>query len=365
MAVSSWQWLWDFEREAYRNGDAARVRLASFRSAAYQVSHDAPDEKLAINETGRELARQLGEPWWEMFYEHWCIEVLLFGKQQPKRALDRVVRAVFETSKPAFAAFPQRISLQMNLIAAYSKLDPIGYQSELRGVFAHIEAECAESPDNRAYYLQLWGYFLEQIDDVGAIDAAYDYLQAAEESGADHYVWDALSMICTALIRFDPEAARDQLRDLATLGEEIARREAQNGGVTAFLMWRALAARWDGQENEAQRFCRRAMTLQSRLPPPRNSALFGAVEFHLAGGDLERALQICQTDVRILHAHELTFLLADARLRKCRLLLQLGRNSDFSREAKRVRRVAALLPSQGHWEARIEELEKSAGVSGV
>ncbi|MBW3634964.1 MAG: hypothetical protein KY445_00685 [Armatimonadetes bacterium] len=91
MAVSSWQWLWDFEDRARRDGDAARVRLATYYEIAERVPFDSPDEQLAIYEAARALAIQLGERWFEMFYEHWVIEVLLFGKQQPRLALDRAV----------------------------------------------------------------------------------------------------------------------------------------------------------------------------------------------------------------------------------------------------------------------------------
>ncbi len=359
MALDSWQWLWDFEDRARREGDASRVRLATFYEIAERIPHDSPDEQLAAYEAARALAIQLGERWCELFYEHWVIEVMIFGKQQPRQALDRAVRAVFETSKPEFSAFPQRLDLQMNLASAYAVIDPIGYETELRALFAHIEAGCDQFCDGRVYYCQLWGYFLERIEDPGAVDAGYRYLEAAEESGDDHYISDAFALLCAALVEFDPTNARLQLRDLAATGEAGARREAHNRRIASFLMWRALAARWDGQESEAKRFYRQAMTLQNRLPPPRASALFGAMEFHLAGGDIEKALQICQAKIRILHAHKLTFFVADCRLKKCRLLHQLGR--DISQDAKRLRRVAAKLRSKEHWEKRLGELEALAG----
>jgi hypothetical protein len=297
----------------------------------------------------------MGEPWWEMFYEHWFIEVLLFGKHEPQRALDHAIRAVLETSKPQFDHFPQRVSLQMNLAAAYMGIDAIGYETELRAVFSHIKSLCADCAEQQVYYLQLWGYFLELIEDEGAIDAALEYLAGAEDEGSDHYIWDALSMLCTALVRFDEAAARSQLRELAMAGEEIARREGRSRGVCTFEMWQALGARFEGDEAQAKRQYRRAMTLQKRLTKPQNSALFGAMKFHEAGGELERALQICQADIRILQAHRLTFVVAQRRLEKCQLLKQMGR--DFDKDAKRLRRVAAGMKSKSHWEARLAELE--------
>ncbi len=353
--ASSWEWIWEFEQRAVWAEDVSRVRLARMHLSAYEISHDLPDQKLEIYRAARDLAIQLGEPWWEMFYEHWIIEVLLFGKNLPHEALDHAVRAVFRVSQPQFDALPERVGLQINLASAYTYIDPIGYESELRALFPHIEAGCEQLPEYRAYHHQVWGYFLEFLGDAGALDAAYRYLGRADEVDADHYRWDAMKMLCTTLYRFNRETAREQLGEWAALGEQIARRESRNRGVSEFLMWRAVAARWDGQEPEAQRLYRQSLMLQMRLAPPRNVAFEAAIAFHEEGGELERALQICQADVRILQSHGLTFILAQRRLEKCRLLLALGR--DFYKDAQRLRRVAAKLKSRAHWEAKIAELE--------
>lgn len=356
--MRSWQWLWDFERAAMAANDTARIHLAGLHREANRVGHDAPDQKLAIYEEGRGLAVQLREPWWEMFYEHWVIEVLLFGKQKPREALDRAVRAVFEVRKPIYDAFPQRVGLHMNLAAAYMGIDPIGYEKELRAVFPYIQSGCEQFPDFQAYYAQLWGYFLESIEDDGAVGAAWEYLFRAEETGSAHYIWDALHMLCSTLYRFEPEMARLQIGELATLGEELARVEKRNRGITSFLMWQAVAARWEGDETAAKRLYQRSWLMQSRLPVPRNSAHYPAIAFHEVGGDLESALKICQLSIRVLRQHELTFLEVQRRLKKCQLLGQLGR--DFSRDAARLRSVADQLPSREHWEKRLLELEQGA-----
>jgi hypothetical protein len=355
--MNSWQWIWESQDEAQRSGDRERMRLTQIYLDAHALSYDLPDEKLALFESGRELANQLGEPWWSMFYEHWSIETLLYGKQQPLAALDRVVRAVLEVRKPVYDGFPQRVDLYLNLTGAYLSIDPIGYESKLREAFVYIEKECADNLDKRAYFAQLQGYFLEATEDKTAIDVAWGYLQRAEEADSEHFQWDALYLLSSTLYRFEREMARYHLEEIAQLGEEIAKREKRNRGVAAFRMWRALAARWGGDESAAAGFYARAVEMQKRVPPPRNDIHFAAMAFHREGGELEGALRIIQQSLRILRAHGLTFLEAQRRFDKCELLAQMGR--DWSRDALRLQRVAAKLPSKSHWESKIARLRGS------
>jgi tetratricopeptide (TPR) repeat protein len=352
--MNPWQWIWESQDEAQRSGDYERMRLTQIYLDAHALSYDLPDEKLALFESGRALATQLGEPWWAMFYEHWAIETLLYGKQQPLAALDRVVRAVLEVRKPVYDGFPQRVDLYLNLTGAYLSIDPIGYEGKLREVFVYLEKECADNLDKRAYFAQLQGYFLEAIGDKTAIDVAWGYLQRAEDAESEHFQWDALYLLSSTLYRFEREMARFHLADIAQLGEEIAKREKRNRGIAAFRMWRAVAARWNGDEAGAAKLYERAVEMQKRVPTPRNDIHFAAMAFHREAGEWEDALRIIQQSLRILRSHGLTFLEAQRRFDKCELLAQMGR--DWSRDARRLEHVAAKLLSESHWKAKIAQL---------
>ncbi|HEX9998582.1 MAG TPA: hypothetical protein VGB45_15690 [Abditibacterium sp.] len=353
--MNPWEWLWQFEEDAVLSGDRERLRLAQIYVEAHRISNDNPAAKLALYEIGRDLATQLQEPWWELFYEHWAIEVLLYGLQKPKIALDRVVRAVVEARKPQYDAFPQRTDLHLNLIGAYMGIDPIGYEAKLREAFAHIKIECDYAVEKQAYHAQLWGYFLEMTRSESAVEAAWDYLALAEAANSEHFQWDALHLLCLCLFRFDLETAHLELEELASFGEEVARRESQNRGVAAFLMWRALAARWNGDETGAARWYRRAWETQKRSAPPQIDVHVAAIAWHRAGGDDLGALRICQQSLRILRRHELHFHEAQRRVEKCEILAAMGR--DLARELKRLERVAQKLPSKAFWESEILRLK--------
>ena len=134
---SFWQWMRDFHFRAVENGDFERMQLAILWERSVELSYERPDEKLAILEQAGALARKLNEPYWDMFFDHWKIEVLLYEKHQPAAALKLAARSAFEVRKPLYDAFAYRPQITLSLTACYLKLDPIGYEPMLREAFEY------------------------------------------------------------------------------------------------------------------------------------------------------------------------------------------------------------------------------------
>lgn len=352
---SAGDWIRDFYQKAKREGDEARLGLLDFYTRAVDIGYERPDERLAHYEAGRVAARQLNEPWWEMCFEHWKIETLLFAKQDARAALDLAARAVAEVAKPRYAQLPERASLNLNLVSAYVHLDPIGHQAKIRAAFGYIGEHCVMFHEFRPYHAQQWAAFLDAVCDPGALEAAWEHLQLAEESGSDHYRMGALLLLCKVLVQSEPPAARLLLAELSREAERCARSEGRERAIASALMWRALAVRYDGDEAEARELYERAWAIQNRMTTPRNAVNFAAVAFHRQREEWDEALRACQAELRVLRAHHLTFLEAKRRFLKCELLQQSGR--DWTREAARLRQVAAQLPSQKHWHAQLDALD--------
>ncbi len=70
---SAWDWIGQYTDDALREGDGPKLRLCMISIWAEQVPPSDPAAKLAFYQQGTTLARQLKEPWWEMFYTHWEI----------------------------------------------------------------------------------------------------------------------------------------------------------------------------------------------------------------------------------------------------------------------------------------------------
>ena len=321
---------------------------------AEQIPPSDPAAKLAMFAQGTTLARQLNEPWWEMFYTHWEIETLLHKQARPQAALDLAARAAFEMRKPIYDGFPQRPALKLNLISCYLYLDPIGYQTQLREAFENLQAECEQWSEFRCYYAQQWGHFLNDIEDAGALDAAWQYLRLSQQTANAWDIKCALTLLCLVLWRVDEPLARQIGAEIAADCEGLARQEAQIDDIAMMQMWQAVAARARGDEAAARSFYNRAWQTQKRAPHPRNDVHGAAIKFHELNGELTEALQVCQREIRILRRHKLRFLEVKRRFTKCELLKQLGRPTQ--REIARTHQVAGELKSWAYWENKLDLL---------
>ncbi len=351
---SSWDWIGQYTDDALQEGDGQKLRLSMISVYAEQIPPSDPAGKLAMFRQGVALAKQLNEPWWEMFYAHWEIETLLHKQARPQEALAVAARANVEIRKPIYDHFPQRCGLQLNLVSCYLYLDPIGYETQLREAFAPLEKECAQWSEFECYYAQQWGHFLNDIEDERALDAAWEYLRLAQISAA---AWDlkcALTLLCLVLWRAQPDLAHQIGGELAADCETLAREENQFDDIAMMQMFQAVAARSHGDEQSAQSFYRRAWQTQKRAPHPRNDVHGAAIKFHEIGGEIEKALAVCQQEIRILRRHKLRFLEVKARLKKCELLKQI--NHPIERDIARTRAAACELKSRDYWDAKLEAL---------
>ena len=351
---SSWDWIGQFTDDALQSGDSQKLRLSMISVYAEQIPPSDPAGKLAMFRQGVALARQLNEPWWEMFYAHWEIETLLHKQARPQEALAVAARANVEIRKPIYDHFPQRCALQLNLVSCYLYLDPIGYQTQLREAFAPLKAECAQWSEFECYYAQQWGHFLNDIEDDGALDAAWEYLRLAQVSAT---AWDlkcALTLLCLVLWRVQPDLAGQIGGEIAADCEVLAREEDQLDDIAMMQMFQAVAARSHGDEQSAQLFYNRAWQTQKRAPAPRNDVHGAAIKFHEIGGEIEKAVEVCQDEIEILAEHQLKFLEVKRRFKKCELLKQANR--PLESEIEPLRAAASELKSRDYWDAKLEAL---------
>ena len=351
---SFWQWMRDFHFRAVENGDFERMQLAVLWEQSVELSYERPDEKLAILEQAGALARKLNEPYWDMFFDHWKIEVLLYEKHQPAAALKLAARSAFEVRKPIYDAFAYRPQITLSLTACYLKIDPIGYEPMLREAFEYARGQCQNDEELKPYFAQQWSRFLEAVGAPDAVEANWRHLYAAYQSGTEHYILFALVHLCSTLASYDLPAARSHVGEFAALGIELCRMEERDREAAMFTMWRAVAARWDGDEIEARKSYARAYELQKRLTSPHNAIDFAATIYHETLGEWDEALRVVENEIEVLKSHELAFLEAKRTLKQIELLRKLNR--DCAEASARLREVASGLKSREYWDAKLREL---------
>ncbi|HKB38658.1 MAG TPA: hypothetical protein VKD72_19595, partial [Gemmataceae bacterium] len=118
----------------------------------------------------------------------------------------------------------------------------------------------------------------------------------------------------------------EALREWSGEGEALARRTDEHLKVAEFLLWQALLARRDGDEELARRHLRRALSRSRRVRSLPGTAYYNVLcAYHELGGELDRALEVRDLELRRLEGKGRLHDETRCRVKRCRLLGQLGR----------------------------------------
>jgi hypothetical protein len=317
------QLLWTFER-------------------AMSFKETDPDQALTILREGRQQAQSLQEPRWVLFFDHWQLQILLFHKFDYRAILDLAVRAVVEACQPSLADFPQRVCLHEDLIFAYATIDPIGYADRIEQALDYMRREitpgmeCVHCIEGCRAHFEL---SRERWDE--ARTCALRALSLADDAGSAHYAASAYQRLCLAAWYIKDLTA---LADWAVVGEAAAVRSDRRSLIAEFILWQAVTARHTRDEGSAQRLLRSAGARMNRLAVPPSEEYFEALcGFHELGGKITRALHVRDKQLATVADSGQLAYECRVRLRRCRLLVQLGQLQPADRESAReaVRKLRA------------------------
>lgn len=331
--MSEWTWVYDFRRRARETGDAARIKLYDLYSEANSFKHSDPDHAIALLDEGRALARTLGEPWWDLFFQHWHLQFAIYYKGDYVRARDLAVRAVVEARRPVYTQLPQRICLHEDLIAIYVGTDPAGHAGLIRDAMAYMESEITPDLQCRLCLQELRAGFALDLDRVDeAATEAMCYLSMSD-SDAYHLV-GAHSLLCQVAYRRGDWAT---LREHAEAGEVIATRKNRVSHMAESVAWQALVARHEGREEAGRRLYRRATALVGRGKAVPEQSYFSALSaYHEVGEQLHLALRTRRRQLDGLIGKGRIAAEAHCRIEVCRLLARLGHPTAADIAASRV-----------------------------
>jgi hypothetical protein len=342
--MSDGDWFDEYGWDALRRGDEQRVRLARLHHEAYGYRETDPDRALALIAEGRRWAERLREPWWVLYYDHYRVHALLHFKQDYRDVLDLAVRNTLEARKPAYAAFPRRLLIHDDLVAAYTGIDPVGYAGPICEALAWLDAEAPAAGEDR--YMLLGGVrqvALEVGDLAGAEEAVQRTLALADADPdcgmAQHFLVFSYAALVDLCWRRGDWA---RLAEAAATGEELAREVGHKVELAGFWMWQALLARRSGAEGRATALYRKASAAMARVRMPPDPSYFDAeCTFHELAEGPARALGVRERELRAIAGRGRLAYECACHLKRCRLLAKLGRlrEEDLAAAREAARRL--------------------------
>jgi hypothetical protein len=331
--MSIWDWIRDYLEQAARDGHAERLRLGDFHPRAYALRETDPGAMLTVLDEGRRHAQALEEPWWEVFFEHWCIQCLLWCKLDYRDVLDRAVANVLRIRRPGFEAFPLRLRVHRLLVAAYLNIDPLGYAEQILEAIIHLEAELENWENGEEKYLVLgdrMAFHLELEEWEAAAAMGARLLRWAD---ADAWRYNARLHLVYTYGNFCALAHRKEdweaLANWSRLGEPLAAAEKYQMRGAEFVLWQALLLRRAGDEHGGLRLHRQGLARLAPLGKPPTAAVFDAIcAFHACAGEVEQELEARRSELSTLLDRGRLADEARCRIHICHLLRRLGRPRD-------------------------------------
>jgi hypothetical protein len=356
--MSIWDWIRDYLAQAARNNDTEKLRLGEFHPRAWDSRETDPDRTLALYEEGRRHAQALGEPWWEAFFEFWCIQSLIWFKVDYRTVLDRAVQSVLNMRKPLFHLFPLRFATGRNLIAAYLNIDPLGYAEQILEAITHLEAELAHMGDGEDKYLvqgDRMAFHFELGQWQEAEDGAMQLLRWASIDGDDneavHHSIYTYSSLCEIAYR---KQDWDALANWARTGESLAWKNQRQMQMAEFALWQAFLARREEDEARGRQLSRRATARLTRLgTPPSRAAIDALCGFHALAGEYATALEVRRRELSAIVERGRFADEARCRIHICHLLHRLGEELDADLSATHA--AIARLKKPERYQAELQQ----------
>lgn len=345
--MSVWNWIHAFMKRV--EDDPERQDLYFRFSDALECREADPGRTIAMFEEGRHIARDLDEPWWDLFYEHWILQTLLFYSHDYTRVVDRAVKATLEMTKPPFRDFPQRVCLHEDLIYSYVGIDPEGYAPKIEQALEYMKREVHPNLECNHCLLGCRTTFelnREKFDVAQA--SAERELDLAEQKASDHYAGEALRTLCQLALHRKDYAT---MLELAQEGEKRIARLEREGQTAEFLMYQTVG--WTAMEEtrNAQRCYGKAIPKIKGLAVPNEELYETLIAYQEALGDREKALRFRDRQWQI-HGNR-GKLLTDVRIlrQRCRQLKELGRLAEAD-----VEQAKAAIRKLRHPEPHLQRL---------
>ena len=323
--------------EAKAKNDKEILRLVGYYDQATTYMETDPDQALALLSQGQALARQLGQPCWVLFFEHWQVAVNLFHKQDFKTALDQGVRFAVEARKAIYQDCPLVPRTNVTLLDAYLRTDPIGYEAQIRETIAYLQANFNFDDEIRGLMIGRL-YYLEMVMSRynSALQLALQTL--ADASTDNHRLIGAYQLLSDVCYRLDnPKEGLPY----AQAGETHARRGKHYlRALVTFLAWQALFTWQLGDERTARRLHNIALTHAVRVGAKLYESYYDAMcLYYELDGDYPRSMSLRDTQLADILTSNSIYDESKIRIRRLKLLTKTGLPLD--EELAAARAVAA------------------------
>jgi len=326
MFVDVYGWIQNFQMEAIRKGDFRRLQLVEMQTLAWQHFETNPQQSLYILRQARDLAEELHEPCWILYYDSWLGECLNLYLNDFKQGLQHAMKTVVEIRKPEYERCTMISRGYRIVIESYIYSDPVGYADKIRDLIEYADNEIPIDYDTYCILKKRESeleFALGHIEP--AMQSALNYLRRSSEQTVTFHMMYAYEML---VHYFYLQGQHDRAHELIVECEEMARDNRRLSLVAIAQAWRALFNLIEGKEYLAESLYRQATQNMSQLGMAISLSYYEAVcAYNERNDDIETALKMRDQQFQSIQGRGGYYLETESLLKKARLLGRMGQDA--------------------------------------
>lgn len=355
MFVDVYTWIQQFQLDALRKGDVKRLRLVEYQSMAWEHFESNPQQSLQILYEARDLAEQLHEPCWMLYYDSWLGECLNLYLNDFKQGIQHAMKTVVEIRKPEYERCAMLCRGYRIVIESYIYSDPVGYADKIRELITYTDNEIPIDYDT---YCILKKRESELEFALGNIEAAIRAAQGYLERSAERVVTFHIAYAYEMLVHYAYlQGQTDIAHQLIIECEQMARANQRHSLVAIAQAWRALFGLIEDNVEEAQSLYRMATNNMAHLGMAVSLSYYEAIAaYNERLGNLDNALTIREKQFDGVNGRGGYYLETEVLLKQARLRGRMGQ--DVSATVEQAKQIAAHLQKPQHLLERLARVEQ-------
>lgn len=355
MFVDVYSWIHEFQADALRKGDLQRLRLIEYQSEAWHHFESNPQQSLQVLYAARDLAEQLHEPCWMLYYDSWLGECLNLYLTDFINGMQHAMKTVVEIRKPEYARCTMRCRGYRIVIESYIYSDPVGYADKIRELIAYTDTEIPIDYDT-------YGILKKRESELefalGRIEPAIQCAKIYLERSAERLVTFHMAYAYEMLVHYMYLQGQNNIaHQLIIECEKMARDNQRHSLVAIAQAWRAVFNLMDGNKDDAAKLYRMATNNMSQLGMSVSLSYYEAIAAYNEKNDNpEGALDIRNKQFDGVKGRGGYYLETEALLKKARLLGRMGQDTKLT--VARARDIAKNLQQPQHLLDRLQYVDQ-------
>lgn len=354
MFVDVYTWIQQFQIDALRRGDVKRLRLVGYQSQAWEYFESNPQRSLQILYEARDLAEQLHEPCWMLYYDCWLGECLNLYLNDFKQGMQHAMKTVVEIRKPEYEHCIMLCRGYRIVLESYIYSDPVGYADKIRELITYTDNEIPIDYDTYCILKKRESELEFALGNLNpAIEAAQGYLQRSAEQIVTFHIAYAYEMLVHYAYL---QGQTDNARQLIVECEQMARANQRHSLVAIAQAWRALFSLMDGNLEAAHTLYQMATRNMSQLGMAVSLSYYEAIaSYNERLGNLDDALAIREKHYDAVKGRGGYYLETEVLLKKARLQGRMGQ--DVNATVEQAKSIATHLQNPRHFLDKLAHVE--------